>query len=62
MPRPQSRLHRRTRGRAARLALSVLALSGCAARIIPATVAAPAATGEISATVLLIGDAGAPKA
>ena len=60
---PQSRLHRRARRRrAAHLALSVLALSGCAARIIPATAAAPAATGEISATVLLIGDAGAPKA
>ncbi|MEP7176932.1 MAG: metallophosphoesterase [Gemmatimonadales bacterium] len=41
---------------------AALVLVACAGRVVPPTAAAPAAPADIVATVVLIGDAGAPKA
>lgn len=44
------------------LVLPALLFTGCAGRIVPRTSAAPAPPEAVAATVILIGDAGAPKA
>ncbi len=53
-----SRQYRRT---GAGLSFTVLLLVGCAARIVPPTSASPLSRSDVAATVILIGDAGAPK-
>jgi hypothetical protein len=44
------------------LVLPAVLFGGCASHIVPRTSAAPARPEEVAATVILIGDAGAPKA
>jgi hypothetical protein len=44
------------------LVLPVLLFAACAGRIVPRTSAAPVPAEDVAATVILIGDAGAPKA
>lgn len=44
------------------LALGALALAGCAGRIVPATTAPAAPLADVVASVILVGDGGAPKA
>jgi len=50
------------RHRASHLMLLGVALSSCSTRIIPPTVVPAIPASEVAATVVLIGDAGAPKA
>jgi len=53
--------HRRGRALAGVLGMSQL-VAGCAARVLPATIAPPVVRTDVAATVFLIGDAGDPKA
>lgn len=62
MRRPRPRCPNPVRHGAPRLMLLCCALSSCSTRIIPPTVVPAVPTSDIAATVVLIGDAGAPKA